>query len=210
MEKINFGKFDLRGHLFEFVNKKYNAYREPYRIGVPKGSKIGFSKEKYLMVLLSLTNISLKDQSKLSNTSYGTIRVWNTQIDFKSNSDFLKKEFAIQIVNNYKILIESEDDTKYHKLNEYYNKNEKYFIEMKYFDSSLRDLILMHFEVLNKVGGNTLSVTGSYFLYRIVQNLFYFDHYGPLPTKFDHERDGLKATSEKSDQLTKSKKDQLN
>jgi hypothetical protein len=67
-----------------FIRKKLNEHVEPQRKETPKGYSIGLSKKKYHATLLMLTGKRLKEISKELRMSYGTIRNWNTEREFRT------------------------------------------------------------------------------------------------------------------------------
>ncbi len=70
-------------HLSQFIYEKGFSYEEPQRIGTSKGDPIGFSKNKYLASLYMLTNYKKKDIAKELKISYGLLRKWGTEKEFK-------------------------------------------------------------------------------------------------------------------------------
>lgn len=76
-------KIIIKTVLHDFIDSKVNEYVEPSRQGTPKGDPIGFSRKKYIATLGMLTNQKLKDLAKSIGVSYGLLRKWTTEQDFK-------------------------------------------------------------------------------------------------------------------------------
>ena len=80
--------------LCRWMAKKLNEYSEPQREGTPKGETIGFGDKKYKAVLSSLIGNSVKHTAKFVDVSYGVLRKWRTEPDFKKQADIHLIEFA--------------------------------------------------------------------------------------------------------------------
>jgi hypothetical protein len=78
--------------LFTFIKEKIRDYREPTRKGTPKGEPIGFSKKKYALALIGISNAPLKISATLSLVDYQVLRKWNTEKDFQA----LKRQMALE------------------------------------------------------------------------------------------------------------------
>lgn len=86
---------DERSLITPYINFKQNNYEEPERKGTPKGDKIGFSITKFkASMLVGLMDLSLKRISKECDVSYGLLRKWNSEPDFKKEKENLCTEFA--------------------------------------------------------------------------------------------------------------------
>jgi hypothetical protein len=75
--------------LEDFVSKKSRSYVEPRREGTPKGSPIGLSKQKYLATLAFLYDPKPKGMKKIAQAlkvSYGLLRKWSTEEQFKKQA----------------------------------------------------------------------------------------------------------------------------
>jgi hypothetical protein len=72
-----------RSLIKEFFRNELASYREPQRQGTPRGERIGFSTVKYHASLLALLNNDLREQSGLLGISYGLLRKWRTEPEFK-------------------------------------------------------------------------------------------------------------------------------
>lgn len=71
------------GELFsEFASDRVREYREPQKVGTPKGYEIGFSRSKYEATIWSLLNAPLRDIAKKLGISYGVLRKWRTEKKF--------------------------------------------------------------------------------------------------------------------------------
>jgi hypothetical protein len=80
-----------------------SRYREPTRRGTLKGDKIGFTKRKYYAsILVALTNWTLKDIAEKSEVSYGLLRKWKTEDDFKAEIETHQREFVAEIIDRVK------------------------------------------------------------------------------------------------------------
>lgn len=77
-----------------FINKKIKSYVPPEKEGIPRGKRIGFSREKYHASLLLLSTDSLKEIAKKLDCSYGSIRNWKTEKEFNGLTQRLADEFA--------------------------------------------------------------------------------------------------------------------
>lgn len=110
------------GLLDEYMAQKINSYQEPERKGTPRGDKIGFPLNKYISCLLvALTNYSLKRIADIYGSdlgfSYGLLRKWNTESDFKAKQVGFRREFAWKIFN----YIQSEFKRAWENHNDYYD-----------------------------------------------------------------------------------------
>lgn len=91
--------FEKSDGLFDYIARRELDYCEPQRQGTPRGEKIGFTTKKYLASLLvGLTNFKLKklagDLDKKYGLSYGLIKKWRTEKDFKKACEDHAEEFA--------------------------------------------------------------------------------------------------------------------
>ncbi len=80
--------------LTRFIMEKDLNYEEPQREGTPKGNAIGFSKNKHYAALWMLKNKKLQDVAKLLEISYGVVRNWNTEKEFKDLVTKYQNEFV--------------------------------------------------------------------------------------------------------------------
>ncbi len=90
MERI----IEPHGLLADFLQEKVRLYVAPTRAGTPRGQSIGFSKEKYLATLFTMTSFNVKRLAKKLRISYGVLRKWRTEPDFKKTVTNHYKEFA--------------------------------------------------------------------------------------------------------------------
>jgi hypothetical protein len=77
--------------LRNFIKARMDAYPEPTRKGTARGETVGFSKDKYHAALLSaLTGLSQKSIAEELVISYGVVRKWHVESEFKDvmSSDF--------------------------------------------------------------------------------------------------------------------------
>lgn len=77
-----------------WMAKKLNDHSEPQRKGTPKGETIVFGDKKYKAILFSLIGNSVKHTAKVADVSYGVLRKWRTEPDFKKQADMHLREFA--------------------------------------------------------------------------------------------------------------------
>lgn len=82
-----------KGPLIRFLHNKANDYVPPTRKGTPKGEPIGFAPEKYMLALLLLTAVRLKDAAKWIKISDDVSRKWNSEDGFKAKKQELMDEF---------------------------------------------------------------------------------------------------------------------
>jgi hypothetical protein len=90
------------GLLFQYIDQQVKGYEEPTRLGTPRGDKIGFPLNKYILCLIAgLTNYSLRaigdEYGKNLGVSYGLLRKWNSEPDFKALKHEAQKEFAYKV-----------------------------------------------------------------------------------------------------------------
>jgi len=83
-----------RGLLTTFIKNQLRAYKPPLRAGTPKGDKIGFSREKFLVSLLSITSLKQKDIAAQAAVSHAVVRKWNTEPEFKQAVEKHRRELA--------------------------------------------------------------------------------------------------------------------
>jgi hypothetical protein len=82
-----------------FIAEKLADYTEPSKKGVPKGDPVGFSRTKYHATLLALRQKLLADeegleeQAKELKVSYGVLRKWRSEQQFKEMVAQREKEF---------------------------------------------------------------------------------------------------------------------
>ncbi len=105
--------------LTKFIHDRLSKYTEPARKGVPKGHPIGMSFVKYKASLYMLYDFPLKDIAKDFAISYGLLRKWRTEPDFKEMHkkhchDFTAmflvhfKEWHVNNIKNYKNFVKNE------------------------------------------------------------------------------------------------------
>jgi hypothetical protein len=71
-----------------------HAYQEPTREGTARGEAVGFSRDKYHAALLSaLTGLSQKSIADELGISYGVVRKWHVEPDFKDKMSAHLREF---------------------------------------------------------------------------------------------------------------------
>jgi hypothetical protein len=88
------------GIIYEYILYQMSNYTEPTREGTPKGDRIGFPHNKYFAsILCGITNYNLKKIAEISGISYGVIRKWRTEEDFKSACDKHCSDFVNEIIH---------------------------------------------------------------------------------------------------------------
>ena len=87
------------GLINEYSFLKGKTHLEPTRKGTPKGYKIGFTRTKEMAsILVGVTNLKIKKIAESCEVSYGLLRKWKTEDDFKSRSKEHCQKFAEEIV----------------------------------------------------------------------------------------------------------------
>lgn len=76
-----------------FIRERERNFVEPQRKGVAKGEPIGFSRDKYAASLYRAVGYSLKEIAKFLGISYGTLRNWSMEEEFKDMVETNQKEF---------------------------------------------------------------------------------------------------------------------
>jgi hypothetical protein len=80
--------------LRNFIKDRMQAYQEPTREGTARGEAVGFSRDKYNAGLLSaLTGLSQKSIADDLDVSYGVVRKWHVEPDFKDVMSSNLREF---------------------------------------------------------------------------------------------------------------------
>ena len=102
-------------NIFEkYIEKCLREYQEPTRQGTPRGEKIGLSSEKYLAALMvGLLRHKLKDIAEENieiygekiKFSYGLLRKWKTEKDFKRTTREAVTDFAAFFVRELESLV---------------------------------------------------------------------------------------------------------
>jgi len=97
------------GPLAEFITRKMASYQEPSRKGTPKGEAIGFSQLKHTAMLLALTNTDLRQVAKNLVISYGLLRKWRTEADFKKLMSSHAEEFVDELIEALQVKVEKNN-----------------------------------------------------------------------------------------------------
>jgi hypothetical protein len=108
---------EVHGSLVSFCSQKLSNFQDPERKGTPKGDPIGFGRDKYHCALLSLTNLSLIEISEKVGVSYGVLRKWNHEQDFKDQVNNFVREFTKELsglMNRRQIHSQSVEDRFYY------------------------------------------------------------------------------------------------
>ena len=86
--------------LSEYIEQKISSYVEPQRAGTPRGEKIGFSAKKHTTCLhVALGKIQLKELAKKAKLSYGLLRLWHSEPEFKQKIAKYREDFAFYIAH---------------------------------------------------------------------------------------------------------------
>lgn len=88
--------------LEKFIYDKKSKYKEPSKKGIPRGEKVGFSKQKYDASLELMKEVSLVELAKSENISYSVVRIWNREPEFEVQIAQNCKEFALIVVAHLK------------------------------------------------------------------------------------------------------------
>lgn len=87
------------GLLCEFIMEKLYSYTPPTRRGTPRGDSIGFPGDKHMAVLFSaLTGVTLKKLAQQFKISYGALRNWSTEPEFKQQKLKFQDEFTERFI----------------------------------------------------------------------------------------------------------------
>ena len=97
------------GLLANFITRKMDSYQEPSRKGTPKGEAIGFSQVKHTAMLLALTNTDLRQVAKSQGISYGLLRKWRTEADFKKMMSSHVEEFVDELIEALRVKVEENN-----------------------------------------------------------------------------------------------------
>jgi hypothetical protein len=80
--------------LKQFIEDKVHTYPEPTREGTARGEPVGLSRNKYHATLLSaLTGLSQNSIADKLAISYGVVRKWHVERDFKDKMSANLREF---------------------------------------------------------------------------------------------------------------------
>ncbi len=85
--------------LEKFISKKLKAYKEPARMGTPKGEAVGFSRAKYHCSLLSLKKTKAIEIAADLKISHGLVRNWKTEQRFQETVQNHFEEFDREVVD---------------------------------------------------------------------------------------------------------------
>jgi hypothetical protein len=120
----------------EFIKKKEMQYVIPQRKGTAKGEPIGFSKAKYEVCLRLLYRIKLKEIASIFNISYGVLRRWAIDEDFKQAVQQARDEFGEHFVNilKQKLEIWHQDN---HDIYSFSPRRDIFFIPFQQIDSAV-------------------------------------------------------------------------
>jgi hypothetical protein len=99
------GLSELSAKVAKFMNSRLAEYVEPTKKGTPKGEAVGFSRTKYKATLYTfrervLDNTQdMKAQAKELGISYGLLRKWRSDQNFKALVSQHEKEFITYVLN---------------------------------------------------------------------------------------------------------------
>ncbi len=89
----------------DWVELKLKSYNEPTKAGTPKGDPVGLSSQKYraaCLMILYPGAMKLKEIASMVGVSFGVLRVWRTQPEFKKAMAEARKSFAESILHSIK------------------------------------------------------------------------------------------------------------
>jgi len=153
------------GPLTDFIEEKIGSYLEPTRWGTPRGDPIGFPRVKCLATLLALTTHSQKDIARGIGLSYGVLRKWRSEAEFKQ----LIQQHRAELVERFFDYIKARYDEKtfssatadysmpYHTLDELLK-------EAPLYEERLVGDIVSKWEMLKSTGESTGTKQKSLFL----------------------------------------------
>ena len=88
------------GKLTAFIKAKIANYVPPSREGVPRGQRIGMSREKYAAACWRLTNLSWPKIATLAGTTHAAVRQFALDETFKKTAAALVAEYAAEYVRH--------------------------------------------------------------------------------------------------------------
>lgn len=94
LKTVDGKEVDLSTLMVDFINDKIANYAEPQRKGTAKGEAIGLSASKFEVAMSMLYEHKLKDLAVKLNVSYGLLRKWRTEDEFKRTVERHADEFA--------------------------------------------------------------------------------------------------------------------
>lgn len=164
--------------LTKFINEKASSYQEPERRGTPKGEPIGFSRAKFFISLLMMTKMKLKEISVKTKISYGLIRNWNSEKEFRDLVESHHLEFAEVFINKIKEWKDRLDDRHRELLKrpmkeiaslEPLSPDYSEFMEVKYYSNHLVRYILESLLIeLKRDKDSSLKVTFYFMIHFLV------------------------------------------
>jgi len=104
----------LKNLLADFIKSKVDNYVEPTRKGTYRGDPIGFPTSKYSATLYALYDVTPREIAKILKISYGLLRKWKTEPEFKTLVFQHMEEFSQMFLHHLKKLV-SEDVLIYQK-----------------------------------------------------------------------------------------------
>lgn len=138
--------FEKDDGVFDYIARKELDYCEPQRKGTPRGEKIGFPAKKYqASLLVALTNFKLKkladDLNKRYGLSYGLLKKWRTEAEFRKACEDHAEEFANFLNKKIRLWV-LEDSRAYAENFEIPNSNWRIFEDAKILSVSVLDHLL--------------------------------------------------------------------
>lgn len=92
-----------------FINERLHSYVEPTRQGTPKGERIGMSRDKYAAVLLTLTNIPLKERGEMlgkkGRSGLVVLSTWGAQPEFQREAEKALSEFSGIVIQRLREIV---------------------------------------------------------------------------------------------------------
>jgi hypothetical protein len=101
----------LNSLLSRFIKEKISVYQEPLRQGTQKGETIGYSLKKYQAMLLCLYNWEKKKIAEIAGVSYGLLRKWRTEEEFKQLLSESADEFSHRVIQESLRLVQQAAST---------------------------------------------------------------------------------------------------
>lgn len=131
--------------LQKFINEKIDNYVEPERKGTPKGDPIGFSKVKYEASLAMLYNYSQKWIAENLGVSYGLLRKWNTEENFKKLIENHMAEFARLYHNRFSSVLKEFIKLARNFADDSFNKPAVELLKTKFESPKIDDFADQHY-----------------------------------------------------------------
>lgn len=107
---------NMKTLLERFIESKVVGYREPTRVGVPRGEPVGFPVNKFHASLWCLTSLKGKEIADKVGISHGLLRKWRHEKEFKekikSNAEEFTKVFLMQTMHKAHLMAKDFGELK--------------------------------------------------------------------------------------------------